>query len=192
MSSPQIIRKITTRHVIANVKYFVPQADKDGNVAKDVIPLYRMFGQATGVRKGESDNGPFVALTGRFEAVVVAADPQTGEVDAKVYAAPECFLPEPMNAMIADELDQRDATGKRVVQSLQFAFEVGVKAAKTATGYEYTCTPLIEREGADPLAAMREKMAALPPPKKTAALPGPETGSASKGAAANKAAGAKK
>lgn len=191
MSAPQIIRKISARHVIPNVKYFVPKADKDGNISRDIIPLYRLFGQATGVRKGESDNGPFTALTGRFEAVVVAADPETGEVDEKSYAAPECFLPEPMNAMIADELDQKDANGKRVVQSLQFAFEVGIVAAKTSVGYEYRCTPLIEREGADPLAAMREQMAKLPPPKKTAALPSPETGSASKGAAAAKA-GAKK
>lgn len=189
--SAQIIRKISARHVIANVKYFVPKADKDGNVSKDVIPLYRIFGQASGIRKGESDNGPFTALTGRFEAVIVAADPETGEVDQKTFASPECFLPEPMNAMIADELDRRDANGKREVQSLEFAFEVGVKAAKTSVGYEYTCTPLIERQGADPLAAMREKIAALPPPKVKAALPGPETGSASKGAGA-KAAGAKK
>lgn len=192
MSAPQVIRKISARHVIANVKYYVPKADKDGNVSKDVIPLFRIFGQATGIRKGESDNGPFTALTGRFEAVSVAADPETGEVEDKVFASPECFLPEPMNAMIADELDRRDASGKREVQSLEFAFEVGVKAAKTSVGYEYTCTPLIERQGADPLLALRNKVAELPPPKVKAALPGPESGSASKGAAANKAAGGSK
>lgn len=192
MSAPQIIRKISARHVIANVKYFVPKADKDGNVSKDIIPLYRLFGQATGVRKGESDNGPFAALTGRFEAVIVAADPETGEVEDKVFASPECFLPEPMNAMIADELDRRDAQGKREVQSMEFAFEVGIKAAKTSVGYEYTCTPLMERQGADPLAAMREKMASLPPPKKTTALPGPDTGSASQGRGKAPAAAGKK
>lgn len=190
MSAPQVIRKISARHVIANVKYYVPKADKDGNVSKDVIPLFRIFGQATGIRRGESDNGPFCALTGRFETVNVAADPETGEVEDKVFASPECFLPEPMNAMIADELDRKDANGKREVQSLEFAFEVGVKAAKTSVGYEYTCTPLIERQGADPLLALRAKVAELPPPKIKPALPGPETGSASKGAAAK--AGAKK
>jgi hypothetical protein len=181
-AAPQVIRKISSRHVIANVKYYVPKADKDGNVSKDVIPLYRVFGQASNVRRGESDNGPFAALVGRFEAVVVAADPETGEVDGAAFTAPECFLPEPINSMVADELARKDANGKREVESLEFAFEVGIKASPSSSvGYEYTCTPLIERSGADPLAAMRAKVAALPPPKVKAALPAPATGTASKG-----------
>jgi len=164
MSAPQVIRKISPRHVVGNVKAIAPREDKDGNLPKDIVPLYRIFGQANGVKTGESDYGAWVALTGRFEAVVTMPD-ENGVASMESFAAPQCFLPEPMNTIIADELKRTDENGKREVESLEFAFDVGVKAAKTSVGYEYTCVPLMERSGADPLLALREKVAALPAPK---------------------------
>lgn len=170
MSAPQIIRKISARHVVGNVRAIAPRENQDGSLPRDVVPLFRVFGQASGVKSGESDNGPWTGLTGRFEAVSLVPDPDTGEIKGDSFTAPQCFLPEPTNSMIADELKREDANGKRVVESLEFAFEVGVKAAKTSIGYEYTCVPLMERAGADPLSALRDKIAALPPPKRPAQL----------------------
>lgn len=173
--TPQLIRKISARHVVGSVKAIAPRENADGSLPRDIVPLFRVFGQATGIKKGESDNGPWTALTGRFEAVSLVPDPETGELEMAQFAAPQCFLPEPTNSMIATELESGD------INSIEFGFEVGVKAAKTAVGYEYTCSPLMERGGADPLAALREKMKALPLPKKLEQLSGPTSTAAAKG-----------
>jgi hypothetical protein len=162
MTAPQIIRKISAPRIVGNVKAYAPRQGADGSLPKDVVPLYRVFGSGADVRTGNSDNGPFVALKGRFEAVSLVADPETGEVSGQVFVAPECFLPEPTHSILVAELTQKDADGKRVVSSLDFAFEVGVKAAKNPVGYEYVCVPLMEHTGSDPLAALRSKVASLP------------------------------
>lgn len=162
MAAPQIIRKISAPRVIGNVKAFAPRPGQDGSIPRDVVPLYRVFGSANDVRTGNSDNGPFTALKGRFEAVSLVPDQETGEVSGETFVAPECFLPEPTHSILVGELSGRDENGKRVVESLDFAFEVGVKASKNPVGYEYVCVPLMEHAGSDPLAALRQKVAALP------------------------------
>lgn len=162
MSAPQIIRKISAPRIVGNVKAYAPRPGTDGSIPKDVIPLYRVFGSGADLRAGQSDNGPFVALKGRFEAISLVPDPDTGEVSGQVFVAPECFLPEPTHSILVSELSQKDADGKRVVNSLDFAFEVGVKASKNPIGYEYVCMPLMDHTGSDPLAALRTKVAALP------------------------------
>jgi hypothetical protein len=175
MSAPQIIRKLSAPRVVGNVKAFAPRPGADGSIPKDVVPLMRIFGSASDVRPGTSDNGPFVALKGRFEAVSLIPDTETGEVSGQVFVAPECFLPEPTHSIIVSELSAKSDDGKRVVASLDFAFEVGVKASKNPVGYEYVCMPLMEHAGSDPLAALRNKVAALPSVLPGAkALPAPD------------------
>lgn len=159
----QIIRKISAARVVGNVKAFAPRPNQDGGIPKDVVPLFRIFGSASDVRPGNSDNGPFVALKGRFEAVSLLPDQDTGEIRDETFVAPECFLPEPTHSILVGELTAKNSEGKRVVDSLDFAFEVGVKAAKNPVGYEYVCMPLVEHQGSDPLSALREKVKALPP-----------------------------
>lgn len=190
-NAPQIIRKISARHIVGNVKAIAPRENEDGSIPKDIIPLYRVFGQANSVKKGESDNGPWTALVGRFEAINIVPDKETGEINGSTFVATQCFLPEPTNSMLADEL-LREEDGKRVVESIEFAFEVGVKAAKTSIGYEYTCIPLIERAGADPLAALRERVVALPSPKQHARITDQSKGSAGAEASQKAAAGGKR
>ena len=113
--------------------------------------LFRVMGIASGVRTGRTQYGDFTGLTGQFEAVRI----DTGET----FIAPQCFLPEPMNGMIAAKVQTRDEeTGNTM--TAQFAVEVGVKPATNNVGYEYTVRPIVEVEEADPLAALRK---ALPP-----------------------------
>lgn len=119
---------------------------------KGVKPLYTIIGQAMGVRKGEGDFGPWVALVGTFEAV----NTDTGEVTA----GPECFLPEPFNSMIANKLQ-----GEGAAHAIDFAFEVGIKAAPeddpTRVPYEYTCKPIQDPTAGDPLKALRSRLPKL-------------------------------
>lgn len=138
-----LIKKITRKTVCGDVALPVDAAR----------PLYRVIGIATGVRKGSTAYGDFVGLTGQFEATNIA----TGEV----FVAPQCFLPDPINGMIAAKVQTPDDSGKPV--TAQFAVEVGIKPAKTTIGYEFTVREIAEVQEADPLADLRK---ALPPAPK--------------------------
>lgn len=143
-----LIRKISAKSVCGSTEK-----------PKKATKLYIVGGIANKVKTGDSMYGPWTALVGQFEATNI----ETGEV----FVAPQCFLPEPMNGMIASSLEQVDDDGKRVNNSVQFAVEVGVKPAETTVGYEYTAKEIMKSDAADPLAAIREKIAtALPAPSK--------------------------
>ena len=141
-----LIRKISPKNICGKL-------DKP----EKATALYHVIGIASGTKTGNSDYGQWIALKGQFEATNVA----TGEVSA----APICFLPEPLNSMIAAKLDETDKDGNQVNSSVQFAVEVGYKPADNAYGYEYTTKEIIESDQADPLAALRnEAKKALPAP----------------------------
>lgn len=120
--------------------------------------LYHVIGIASSTKTGNSDYGQWVALKGQFEATNLA--------NGELSVAPICFLPEPLNSMIAAKLDETDQEGNQVNTSVQFAVEVGYKPADNAYGYEYTTKEIIESDQADPLAALRaEAKKALPAPE---------------------------
>ena len=145
----ELLKKITSKSVMG------------GKVEKpdEHIDLYTVYGIATGVRTGESTFGPWNSLTGSFEAVRVG--------DGEVFASSQCFLPEPMNGIIAGQLGQDESP-----QGIQFAVMVGVKPADTATGYEYTTSPLMKPSENDALSSMRDIVKALPAASKKQ-LPAP-------------------
>ncbi len=161
----EILRKISAKTVM-------------GKVQRPTKPtkLFTVIGVAHRTRRGDGDNGPWVSLIGRFEATNIL----TGEV----FTAPQCFLPKPMDEVLAFNLEEMepllDGDGKvqldaddnertkRVTDSVQFAFEVSVKPNETAIGYEYVTSPIVEPGGADPLADLRSKLPKLPAPKKKA------------------------
>ena len=188
----EIARKLQAKAIVGNVKKFVPALDDSGNPTTTVTPLFQIWGHASDVKRGEGDHGPWVALLGRFEAINLTmkkvttkneagAEVVTESQDGRMFAGPMCFLPEPMNSMLATQLEaveqETDADGKgvlvngepkmrRLVDSLEFAFEIGVRATATPVGYEYTTKPIIKAGGADPLAALRRRVLApqLAPP----------------------------
>jgi hypothetical protein len=210
----EIIRKIQTKNIVGNVRNFVPKLEGEAQVS-EIVPLFQVYGHANGTRRGESEGRPWVGLVGRFEAVNITQtkDEKTGELvtDGRVFAAPQCFLPEPMASMLAEQLDQLiqdtddqdkpifvDGKPKmvRAVDSLEFAFQIGVKATKTPIGYEYTTSPIVKPGGADPLADLRTRIPALqaPEPAKPEAAPEPVKTEAAKPetVADTKAAGGKR
>ena len=145
-----LIRKISAKSVCGKVEK-----------PKKATKLFIVGGIANKVKTGDSQYGPWTALVGQFEATNI----ETGEV----FVGPQCFLPEPMNGMIAAALEMVDDDDKRLNSSVQFAVEVGVKPADNTVGYEYTAKEIMKSDSADPLAAIREKIAlALPAPTKAA------------------------
>ena len=143
-----LIRKISAKTVCGKVE----KPEKN-------TPLFIVGGIANKVKTGDSTYGTWTALVGQFEATNI----ETGEV----FVGPQCFLPEPMNGMIAASLEMLDDEGKRVNNSVQFAVEVGVKKSDNTVGYEYTAKEIMKSDSADPLAAIRETITkALPAPTK--------------------------
>lgn len=143
-----LIRKISAKSVCGKVEK-----------PKKAEPLFSVLGIASKTKTGNSDYGPWTALVGQFEATNFA----TGEV----FVAPQCFLPEPLNSMLAESLNETDDEGKQVNNSVQFAIEVGIKPSDVPIGYEYTTKEVVKADTADPLAALRDASAkALPAPKK--------------------------
>jgi len=143
-----LVRKISAKSVCGKLEK-----------PKEQTALFIVGGIATKTKRGQSDFGEWAALVGQFEATNI----ETGEV----FVGPQCFLPEPLNSMMAASLDETDEEGNRTNASVQFAVEVGYKPADTATGYEYTTKEIVKSDSADPLAALREEMTkALPAPAK--------------------------
>lgn len=147
-----IISKISTKTIFGTVNAKTPS---DEGVVKANGALYRVFGMASDVKHGESQYGPYTEFRGQFRALNL----HTGEE----YQAGKCFLP-----VVASNLLEGILTS---VDAAQFAFDIGVKEADTQIGYEYTVTPLIAADEADPLTALANSLPDVPKlaaPKKAA------------------------
>lgn len=122
------------------------------------IPIMRITGLAVDTKKGQGDNGPWIALTGEF----VAANAKTGEL----YVAPTCFIPGPMQAIVAARMNQANVT------AVEFAVDIGIKFSDSPIRYEYVNRTLIKDDenaspamrllkavqGVHPMAAIANKM----------------------------------
>lgn len=167
MSNVKIAKKLSMK-ALAGGRPAIPAAGQVNWIAK-------IAGIASGVKYGESNYGPWVALLGNFiaECQQDAIDAKTGEVlrtqkiDSKTkkpvivdgqpvmetvkndvrYRTGTMFLPDVALGLILPALE---SAGKGA--QIQFAFRIGVERDDTAaTGYIYTAESLIEPEENDPL-----------------------------------------
>lgn len=114
--------------------------------------LMEVFGVAMGVKRGESNFGPWYAFTGTFQAVNM----ETG----KVARSGVLFLPS-----IAGDL-LLPAVSSEKNQGVEFAFRIGVKRDESSTiGYTYIAEPLMPVSENDPIELLSRKMQALPSPE---------------------------
>jgi hypothetical protein len=160
------IAKISAKSIGVNVEMEIGKdaKGKDTPVAKSNEHnkfLFRVLGMASGMKTGVSTYGEWVAFMGQFEATVI----ETGEV----FRAGKLFLPP-----IASNLLQGAVNGSPV----EFGFDVGVTPApNSATGYEWTVTPILEVSESDPVKLLANKLTAnapaLPAPTKPAGTPDP-------------------
>lgn len=141
-----LLRKITIKAVFGTI-------DRPKENDKPV-EIMHIIGNASGVRELEDKFKPgqvTYALRGQFEA--------TNTVTGEVFTAPECFLPEPTQSMIADQL-------RKGSTDVQFAVSLSYKFSKTAVGYEYVTKPHVKASGVDLLAELRAALPQIAAPAK--------------------------
>lgn len=142
-----LVSKLTIAKIHGKIK-------RDAIPEEGVLPLVRVMGQATGIKTGVSTYGEWCAFTGRFVAINIA----TGEE----FTSPVVFLPS-----VATDL-MRPVVAAADGQPVEFAFDLAVrripKKAENDNGYEYAVKPLLETNTADPLEALKAKLASKPLP----------------------------
>ena len=149
------VRKLSAKAIIANVKQlakdtFGDDESKPKDGAPLTLPLYRVIGVVDGFKTGTSDFGDWVAFTGEFEA-----ETPSGEV----YISRKCFIPDPAQGMLETALAEHD--------TIEIAFDISIKWAKNAYGYEYVCIPVLPVKRSDALLSLKDKIAGtLPAPEK--------------------------
>ncbi len=140
MAKIEIAKKLSMRHIVGGS---IPKpVDEDG---KREITLCAVVGIAAGLKHGESNYGPWTALLGNFKAL-----PLYGENKGKEIRTGQLFLPEAALNTISPYVENASKG-----ESIQFAFEIGVRYDKAAnTGYTYFCNSLMEPAENDPLEAL--------------------------------------
>jgi hypothetical protein len=154
-SGVMLIRKLSPKTVMGKVTIPVksdgkPYVDDDGVPTKfPAQVLYHVFGMAYGTRIGTSDNGPFCSFLGSFEAVRAR--------DGKRFQSGQCFVPKAVEDLLVASMKAGQKEDPNA--SVEFAIEVGIQFAQTATGYEYYVKNLVKTKNADPLADLRQRLA---------------------------------
>jgi hypothetical protein len=155
--SKNLKSKITVSKVYGAIPTVVREVkDVDGTkknvtVLEREIHVMRVYGQATGFRIASSQYGDSAVFKGSFKAI----NPDTGEETVAV----ECCLPTMVENMLSGALSTDNA------EAVEFAFDIFVKPAKNAFGYEYAVSSILEVADAPVISALEVKMSNL-------ALPG--------------------
>lgn len=155
----ELLSKIVAKNLVKRSALNYKKDDEGNVINGEPRLLYRIFGTARTIRRGESTYGAWTAFEGSFEAVRFS--------DHQRFQAPECFLQGAAEGLLEDALitlQKEDPTG-----TLQFAFDIGVKpspkweAEDKGNSYEYTVKTVFESAQHDPLKELREKaMKSLP------------------------------
>jgi hypothetical protein len=115
-----------------------PQFDKESGQ----LVCMTIMGIASGVKTGESEHGPWYALTGQFKAT----NPHTGQV----YMSGKCFLPEVALDLLLGQVNQGN--------TVEFAFTIIAQLdEQSPVGWSYTAVPLLKQEH-NPLEALEAKL----------------------------------
>lgn len=157
-ANPTIVRKVSPKTVMG----------KDIRELPIPSDLFTVIGQASNLRDGMSDYGPWTALVGEFEATNM----QTNEV----FYGTQLFLPGAAGDLlvaqvrkfvqeeipVTDEVFKKSGRTYKVTgEMVELAIIISTKKATRAGGaaYEFVTRPVIDVRRADPLAALRDKMA---------------------------------
>lgn len=135
---------------------------KPGDVSKlpdaqNELPMARMYGIVTRVGFQEDSRQAgrqYTYFVGNFEGVNLQ--------DGTVMTSSKMYLPEGVSQALEQIVAQAKAKDKRS-PGVQFAFEIiAVKNPNNKGGYSYKTITLHKPEEADPLAALRTTVAAVP------------------------------
>jgi hypothetical protein len=134
-ASAKIINKISTKTIVGKIK--APESAE---------ALYKVYGIATKVVHGETAFGAFVAFLGDFKAVNLKTN--------EVVRSGKCFLPDVAANMLQGALEHSDS-------GVEFGFVVNAEPADNQSGYQYTVSPLIESNAADPMSLLEKRLLSI-------------------------------
>lgn len=144
----KLLKKLSVKTVCGDMKKWARENFLAEDSTLETQDVLRVIGIANKLETGEGDNGAWVAFKGSFKCVNL----MTGE---------ECrggklFLPDVASDLIETALSDENN------DSVEFGFDISImKNEKSAVGYEYSATPLLEAKEADPLAALEQSIPAL-------------------------------
>lgn len=150
----ELLKKMSAKSIIGNVKElarltFLTDGKLDPAKDKPLI-MFQLIGVAKGTKTGETDYGRWVSFEGQFKATGLIPD-ENGAVES--YHSNRAFLPDPAQSMLESALEHSD--------EIELAFQVGIKYADNAYGYEYVVKPIFEPKETDAIAAIEQRMQAL-------------------------------
>lgn len=151
MADSKILKKLTIREFIGKKSEILAIAIT-GKASKEAttgapVKMMRVLGQCTGFKADESDNGPYVQLSGQF----VATNMITGEEVATARA----ILPDAIGEQVAGAV-------KAGAESVDFAVEIYVEFDEAAaTIYKFSAKSLIPMATPQPIQALMAKLQAL-------------------------------
>lgn len=157
----KLLNKITVKTVLGKK----PNAAIMGDA--DEFPIMTVYGTVKlskpGVHTfGDGKESEYVKFIGDIRAVRTS--------DGTEYRSRELILPNLAEGALAPVVEALDSEAG---ESVRFAFDIGMRKAETATGYEFTAEPLVESEEHDPLAEFGKQLLenrqapALPKPEET-------------------------
>lgn len=143
--SKQILSKLSIKTAFGDTAQFKTFAG--------LTPVLRVIGMVRAKEVGTTTFGDFVRFKGEFHATNLL----TGEVSASAV----CFLPSPVDQMLADVLNGRPEGDKNPVE---FGFDISVLPdPKTEVGYQYRVTTLLEAKQSNPMEDLMAKLTAAKP-----------------------------
>ena len=132
----EMLRKLTLKNCgfdVATIKL--------AHEGKRSVELVKIAGVTTKAQPGQTDKGEYLKLIGEFRAVNL--------ISGEVFESGVCLLPNFISDRIAGALN--------VSEQVEFALAIGCKANPgSVTGYEFTCTPLVEAQPSDRMAGLLE------------------------------------
>ena len=136
-----IVKKITVKGVMDDK---IPAPEKGKPKA-----LCHVFGVVRSAKGSSTTFGPYIRFSGTFEAINL----ETGEQ----FHSGTLILPGIAESLLFG------ACGEHPEASVEFAFEIGVKASNSPVKYDFTVKSLIDQRGADPLKALRDQTVHMRP-----------------------------
>lgn len=149
----EALKKMSAKSILGNTKRFIPMDDKRDIIPGERVPLFRVFGLARGAKKGDGDNGPWLAFLGEFRATRI--DAESGEVIT--YGSSTLFLPSCAEELLAPVVMENDGSG------VEFAFDIGlIGSPASSVGYEFTADSVLAVKESEAIQSLASR---LPPPK---------------------------
>jgi len=162
MTKPTLLSKITLKAIGAQPR---PHTLTERTLVAEV------YGSARRYSVGSTTFGSFVKFHGDFEA--------TNSTSGEAFRSPALLLPELAQELIVSALNNAGATaskiksaeskaitGESASSAVDFAFAIICVPiaydSPSTTGYKYQIEPIVEPTGADPLAALRDRVKGVP------------------------------